>query len=91
LNDPQSLTVDLLTNELLVTNQGTPSVTAYVRTAGGNTAPLRTITGPDTALGDPTGIAATVTVPTLSQWAQIAMGVGLAGGGVRYLRRRRRA
>ena len=37
--------VDLVNNELIVGNSGNDSVTVYSRTASGNTAPLRTISG----------------------------------------------
>src|SRR5215831_20239568 len=44
-------------DELFVTNQGINSVTVYTRTANGNVAPLRTISGGATGLGFPEGIA----------------------------------
>ncbi len=49
-----------LGREFAVAGSGTlnePSITAYSRTARGNTAPLRTIKGPNTDLNWPTGLA----------------------------------
>jgi len=43
--------------ELFVTNPNNNSVTVYARTATGNTAPLRTFSGPATLLSDPEGLA----------------------------------
>jgi len=47
--------VDTVHNEVLVTNES--SITVYPRTANGNVAPLRTISGPATGLIDPFGLA----------------------------------
>jgi hypothetical protein len=44
-------------DELFVTNAGNQSVTVYSRTASGNVAPVRTIVGGNTGLGNPIGIA----------------------------------
>jgi len=50
--------MDEVNNELLVVNRGIPnSVTVYPRTAYGNFAPLRTISGVNTTLFDPRGMA----------------------------------
>jgi DNA-binding beta-propeller fold protein YncE len=50
LGGPHGVAVDLVNNELVVTNVGSNSVTVYARTASGNTAPLRTLQGPPTVL-----------------------------------------
>lgn len=44
-------------DELFVTNAGANSVTVYSRTAGGNTAPVRTLVGAATGLSAPVGVA----------------------------------
>jgi hypothetical protein len=49
--------LDLVNNELLVQNLVGNSITVYSRTASGNAAPLRTISGPATGLNDPIGLA----------------------------------
>jgi len=49
--------VDTANNELLVVNQVTNSVTVYARTASGNVAPLRTLSGAATGLSNPIGLA----------------------------------
>lgn len=55
------MTLDLASNELLVVNRGVAlmgrAVLVYSRTASGNTAPLRTLQGPATGLGDPVAAA----------------------------------
>lgn len=81
--------MDAFLNEMLVTNLTGNTVTIYSRTASGNTAPLRTLSGPSTGLSQPTGVASTgaFTVPTLSEWTRLAMVVSLAGIAVWYLRR----
>lgn len=43
-------------NELFVANSETPSVTVYTRTASGDVAPLRTITGASTTFVGPTAV-----------------------------------
>ena len=52
LNIPWALFVDTVNNELVVPNfgGGASSVTVYSRTASGNTAPIRTLSGPLTGL-----------------------------------------
>jgi DNA-binding beta-propeller fold protein YncE len=45
-------------DELFVTNQDNNSVTVYVRTADGDISPLRTLSGADTGLSDPSGLFA---------------------------------
>ena len=58
LSSPSGIAVDLVNDELLVTNKTQPySVTVYPRTANGNVAPLRTVVGALTILSDPRGIA----------------------------------
>jgi DNA-binding beta-propeller fold protein YncE len=47
----------LAQDELFVTNGGGDTVTVYARTANGNTAPLRTISGAATGLSTPRGLA----------------------------------
>jgi DNA-binding beta-propeller fold protein YncE len=47
----------LAQDELFVTNGGNDSVTVYTRTANGNIAPLRTISGGATGLSTPRGLA----------------------------------
>lgn len=47
LNVPWGLALDTTLDELFVANQYGDSITVYSRTASGNAAPLRTITGPD--------------------------------------------
>jgi DNA-binding beta-propeller fold protein YncE len=47
--------------ELFVADVNTNAVTVYSRTAGGNTAPLRTLTGAATALSGPVRLAVDVT------------------------------
>jgi hypothetical protein len=51
------LALDPVTDQLLVGNLFTDSVTAYPRTANGNVAPLRTLAGAATGLGGPAGLA----------------------------------
>src|SRR5712691_639131 len=53
LNGPFGLALDTVNNELLVANNGNAapySITVYARTANGNVAPLRTISGVATGL-----------------------------------------
>jgi DNA-binding beta-propeller fold protein YncE len=59
LNSPYGIAVDTVNNELFVAIAGgaTRSVTVYARTASGNVAPLRTLTGAATGLIEPTGLA----------------------------------
>ena len=54
-------------DELFVANQGNHSVTVYSRTAGGNTAPLRTLSGAATGLDGPIGLAVTATGPAVDR------------------------
>lgn len=56
----------------------TLSVTVYVRTASGDTAPLRTLQGPSTGLIEPEFIAVTTgveapVIPAVSEWALIPL------------------
>jgi len=96
----RGLALDLAHDELFVTNFGFVStipvstVTVYGRTQSGNTAPLRTLGGPATELNNSLGLAlgfttGQVPVPTLSEWAWLAMTLVLAGIAVVFLRRRR--
>ncbi len=50
------LAVDTGHDELLVANFGNNSVTVYARTATGNVAPLRTLSGGATGLSAPEGL-----------------------------------
>jgi 6-phosphogluconolactonase (cycloisomerase 2 family) len=47
--------------ELFVANVNTNSITVYSRTAGGNIAPLRTLSGATTGLSNPDGLAVDLT------------------------------
>jgi DNA-binding beta-propeller fold protein YncE len=57
----RAVAVDSANNELVVVNGGTGgstgSITVYSRTASGNTAPLRTLSGPATGLNFPEAVA----------------------------------
>lgn len=80
--------------ELFVANTLAQSITVYSRTANGNIAPLRTISGPATGLNNPLGLVvggqqASAGIPTLSEWAQVGMAGLLVGGGLLALRRNR--
>jgi len=62
LLNPAGLAVDTVNNEILVANIGSTavdssSITVYSRTANGNEAPLRTISGAATGLARPVGLA----------------------------------
>ena len=62
LLNPAGLAVDTDNNEILVANIGSgavdsSSITVYSRTASGNVAPLRTISGGATGLAQPIGLA----------------------------------
>jgi hypothetical protein len=58
------MTRDLANGELLVANNlPSPAVMAYVRTANGNVAPLRTLVGPATGLVTPMDLAIGVAAP----------------------------
>ncbi len=59
LGNPQFVAVDTVNNEIFVTNLTGNSVTVYGRTANGNVAPTRTISGENTRLGDPAFLAVT--------------------------------
>jgi hypothetical protein len=60
LNNPNGLALDTVNNELAVTNFFIPGfVTVYSRTANGNVAPLRTLSGAATGLAGPTFLAIT--------------------------------
>jgi 6-phosphogluconolactonase (cycloisomerase 2 family) len=69
LNDPHGNALDLVNNEIFVTNEGhikgsplvPPSITVYSRTASGNVAPLRTVTGSSTGLNVPKHISVDTT------------------------------
>ncbi len=52
-----STTLSVDTQELFVANYQGSTVTVYARTANGNLAPLRSIAGAATGLGQPTGLA----------------------------------
>jgi hypothetical protein len=58
LSSPSGVVADVANSELLVTNVNN-SVTVYARTAGGNTAPLRTLQGAATGLNNPVFLAVT--------------------------------
>jgi DNA-binding beta-propeller fold protein YncE len=53
LDFPEGLAVDTANNEIVVANIDNNSITVYSRTATGNVAPLRTISGGATGLSDP--------------------------------------
>ena len=57
LNSPYGVAVDIVNNEVAVTNLSGNSVTVYARTANGNASPLRTISGAATGLNGSTGLA----------------------------------
>jgi len=57
LISPYGVAVDIVNNEVAVTNLSGNSVTVYSRTANGNVAPLRTISGAATGLNGPLGLA----------------------------------
>lgn len=60
LDLPQGVAVDLVNNELWVVNRSTGGgwfVAVYPRTANGNVAPLRTISGAATGLNSPISLA----------------------------------
>ncbi len=60
LYDPHGIAVDTANNEIFVSNFAYPnhsSITVYARTANGNAAPVRTISGNLTGLNAPDGIA----------------------------------
>ena len=62
LLNPSGLAVDTVNNEILVANIGSitadsSSITVYSRTANGDAAPLRTISGAATGLAQPIGLA----------------------------------
>jgi hypothetical protein len=60
LDLPQVVVVDAVNNELVVLSVGqlnAPSITVYERTASGNIAPIRTLTGAATGLSAPLGLA----------------------------------
>ena len=81
-------------DELFVANEFVNEINVYSRTANGNTAPLRTLTGAATGLNQPVGLAlaavasTSTPVPTLSGWAQFGMALILVGTAVWCLRRR---
>jgi hypothetical protein len=63
---PYGVYVDPVNNEIVVANSDlyggcTPSITVYSRTASGNVAPLRTITGATTLLVNPSGLSVDTT------------------------------
>jgi len=93
LNYAQMLALDPLAGEILVANAadrasppGTPSVTVFSRTANGNVAPLRTLSGASTGLAGPIGLALDRTndevfvtnvspgTPTVTVYARMASG-----------------
>ena len=55
------MAVDTVNNEIIVANRAGTSVTVYSRTAIGDAAPLRTISGPGTGMGNPWGVVVDVT------------------------------
>ena len=57
LSGPRGIALDLINDEMFVTNYFNNSVTVYGRTASGDTAALRTISGGSTLLDFPVGIA----------------------------------
>jgi hypothetical protein len=72
------VTVDPGNNEIVVANEGNDSITVYARTANGNVAPLRTISGDATGLSGSVDVAVTTNaptpvIPTLNEWGQIGL------------------
>jgi hypothetical protein len=59
LNVPIGLAEDLVNDEVAVANSSGNSVTVYARTANGNVAPLRTLSGAATGLNGPVFVAIT--------------------------------
>ncbi|MGE5144337.1 MAG: hypothetical protein ACM3OA_12950, partial [Acidobacteriota bacterium] len=57
MNLPRGIAVDVVHDEIFVTNYLGNSITVYARTATGDTAPIRTIGGDKTLLDYPYGIA----------------------------------
>jgi hypothetical protein len=57
LSHAQGLALDFRYNELVVLNAIPPSVNVYSRTASGDAAPLRTLSGPATGLSQPWDLA----------------------------------
>jgi DNA-binding beta-propeller fold protein YncE len=57
LVNPSAITIDLLRNELYVTNDEGSTVVVLSRTASGNATPLRTLSGNNTYLEGPVGLA----------------------------------
>lgn len=56
LNEPCGIYVDTINGEMVVANRGNDSITIYSRTASGDVAPIRTITGSSTGLKGPRGL-----------------------------------
>jgi len=59
LGFPEGIAVDTVNNEMFVANENSLSVTVYARTANGNVAPLRTLSGAATGLNGPSFVAIT--------------------------------
>ena len=57
LKSPVGIAVDTVNNQIFVANNGNNSITVYGRTDTGNIAPVRTISGANTGLHGPVGIA----------------------------------
>ena len=90
LNGADGLAVDTVNNEVVVVSGSIASVRVYSRTANGNVAPLRTLSGAATELGGPFTPAITTEgapIPTLSEWALVAMVALLFVSGLLALRR----
>jgi DNA-binding beta-propeller fold protein YncE len=90
---PAMVLADPTTNQLFVSDGvvGASAVKVFTRTASGDVAPLRILTGPATDLANVAGLAlsASAAVPTLDEWAQVGMLVLLATIGLWAIRRRR--
>jgi hypothetical protein len=102
LDAPIRVAVDTVNNELVVSNyvNGPPmpgvaygTVTVYGRTASGNTAPIRTLSGATTGLNLPEGLAVTTTspqtqpIPTLHEWGAALLSLLLVVAGFVRIRR----
>ena len=57
LHRPFGVAINPINQEIYVTNFGSSTITVYNAGASGNVSPVTTISGPDTQLGAPTGIA----------------------------------
>jgi hypothetical protein len=86
--------VDTVNNEILVANFAGDSITVYSRTATGNAAPLRTLSGAATGLSGSVDVNVATNppipiIPTLTEWAQLGLaGLLMVASALLILRRR---